>query len=184
MAAGMRRRTAGATATTLVLGLLLAGCSPAATPSNTYPPASATPNLEVSAAVTQTRASVAEALGDVALTLRDVETPYRPAEAPLLASAPRGVYQVVLPESPDKGFIVIYEFRDAGRAAEAAAEQANYLATGPGRAQWPLGTHHVIRGVGTTVIVYDWLPGSATDPKTPAIETALETVGQPFPVPG
>ena len=171
-------------AATAVLVVLLAGCSPTAAPANTYPPASATPDLVVSAAVTQTRASVAEALGNVGLTLRDVETPYRPAEAPLLAGAPRAVYQVLLPESPDKGFIVIYEFRDAGRATEAALEQANYLATGPGRAQWPLGTHHVIRGVGTTVIVYDWLPGSAADPKTPAIETALETVGQAFPVPG
>lgn len=167
-----------------VVTLVATACSTGGGSPVTYPPVSARPDLDVSPAVIQTRGLVAAALDDVGLTLRDVETPYRPAEAPMLASAPRAVYQVLLQESPDKGFIVIYEFRDIAVAAQAATEHAAYLASGPGRIQWPLGAHHVIRGVGTTVIVYSWLPGAADDPKTPDIESALETVGAPFQVPG
>ena len=41
------------------------------------------------------------------------------------------MYQVVLPADPTHGYIVVYELRDTARAAEAAAEQQRYLATGP-----------------------------------------------------
>lgn len=166
------------------IAVIAAACSSGGGSPVTYPPVSAKPDLDVSPAVTQTRGVVAAALGEFGLTLRDVETPYRPAESPILAAAPRAVYQVLLQESPDKGFIVIYEFRDIAQAAQAATEHAAYLASGPGRIQWPLGAHHVIRGVGTTVIVYSWLPGAADDPGTPDIESALQTVGAPFQVPG
>ena len=40
----------------------------------------------------------------------------------------------------------------------------------------------MIRGVGTTVILYDWLPGGSPDPSTPDIQAALETIGTPYPV--
>ena len=73
----------------------------------------------------------------------------------------------MLPADPTDGFIVVYEFRDTARGRRAAAEQRRYLATGPGRVQSPPGTRHVIRQVGTTVVVYDWLPGAATDPSAP-----------------
>lgn len=184
MATGMMRMGRALSVVCIALVAVAAGACASdggATPSG--PGGSAKPDPAVSVAVTQTRVAVAAALGDVKLTLRDVETPYRPAEAPMLVSAPRAVYQVVLPESPEAGFIVIYEFRDIAQAAAAATEQALYLASGPGLVQWPLGARHVIRGVGTTVIVYDWLPGAAVDPKTPDIQTALETVGTAFPVP-
>ena len=67
-------------------------------------------------------------------------------------------------------------------AAAAAAEQQRYLASGPGRVQSPQGTVHVIRGLDTTVIVYDWLPGAANDPKAPDVQAALETLGIAYPV--
>ena len=76
----------------------------------------------------------------------------------------------------------MYEFPDTQRADEAATEQQRYHATGPGRVQTPQGTVHVIRGVGTTVIVYDWLPDAATDPTAPDIQAALETLGIGYPV--
>lgn len=177
------RRVAMAAVAALSLAVV-AGCGSTSGPHATFPPASQGPSLGVTAAVAQTRAVVADALAAQKLVLRDVETPYRPAETALLAAAPRAVYQVVLQQSPDKGFIVIYELRDAGQATTAAQDQANYLATGPGRVQWPLGTHHVIRVVGTTVVLYDWLPGAVTDPGAPGIETALQTVGVDYPVPG
>lgn len=181
MAARMRR-LAGSAALLAAVLIALTGCATSDPALVTYPPGSAAPDTPVSAAVTQTRAEIAAALAARRLTLSDTQTPHRPAEAPLLATAPRAVYQAWLPEDPSKGLIVVYEFRDTQRAAEAAAEQQRYLATGPGRVQSPEGTKHVIRGVGTTVIVYDWLPGAANDPTAPDIQAALETLGIGYPV--
>lgn len=158
------------------------GCAAEDGSVTTYPPGSIGPDRTVTPAVAQTRAALVTALGAERLVLREVQTPYRPAEAPLLATAPRAIYQVTLPEDPEKGYIVVYEFLDPGRAAEAAAEQQHYLATGPGKVQTPLGTVHVIRGVGTTVVIYDWFPEAANDPSAPGIETALETLGVGYPV--
>jgi hypothetical protein len=162
----------------------VAGCAPATGggATATFPATTTAPDRPVSAAVGQTRAAIAAALGQRDMTLSDTQTPYRPAEAPLLASAPRAVYQAWLPQDPDKGLIVVYEFADTQLAAAAAAEQQSYLATGPGRVQSPQGTVHVIRGLGTTVIVYDWLPDAAKDPTAPKIQSALETLGIPYPV--
>ena len=52
-------------------------------------------------------------------------------------------------------------FPTRGAAAAAAEEQA-YLASGPGRVQTPQGTVTVIRQLGTSVILYSWLPGAST----------------------
>jgi hypothetical protein len=161
---------------------IVGGCASGEGPVTTFPASTIGPDRTVTPAVGQTRAAIVTALAGQRLVLRDVQTPYRPAEAPLLATAPRAVYQVTLPEEPDKGYIVVYEFLDPGRAAEAAAEQQRYLATGPGKVQTEQGTVHVIRSVGTTVIVYDWLPQDARDPGAPGIQTALETLGVGYPV--
>jgi hypothetical protein len=181
------RRPVGAVAVAplvLVASLLVVtGCAPnAGGQVATFPATTTAPDRPVSAAVGQTRAAIAAALGQRDLTLSDTQAPYRPAEAPMLASAPRAVYQAWLPQDPDKGLIVVYEFADAQLAAAAAAEQQSYLATGPGRVQSPQGTVHVIRGLGTTVIVYDWLPGAGKDPTAPEIQSGLETLGIPYPV--
>ncbi len=112
-------------------------------------------------------------------------TARRPSGRPRLrcwADAPRAVYQVLLPKDPTKGFIVVYEFLDSSRAAQAAAEQQAYLATGPGRVQRPQGTVTVIRQVGPTVVLYDWLPAASQDPSAVGIQAALETLGTGFPV--
>ena len=167
----------------VLLGLSVVGCaSTTSVPTTTYPPPSAATNFDVTAAVGQTRAEIASALAEHQLQLVDSQVPYRPAEGPILANAPRAVYQAVLPADPTHGYIVVYELRDTARATEAASEQQRYLVTGPARVQTPPGTVHVIRGVGTTVILYDWLPGGSVDPSTPAIQAALETIGTPYPV--
>jgi hypothetical protein len=172
----------------LALGLaataLLVGCAPAQTPVTTFPPASIGPSRTVSPAVNQTRAELVRVLGEANLILSDTQSAVRPAEAPLLAEAPRAVYQVTLPADPTRGYIVVYEFSDAARAAEAAAEQQRYLASGPGRVQTPEGTVYVLRQVGSTVVLYDWLPGAAEDPRAPEIQRMLETLGVGFPVEG
>ena len=41
---------------------------------------------------------------------------------------------------------------------------------GPGRVQTPQGTVSVIRQVGSTVVMYQWLPGAAQDPSAPGIQ--------------
>ena len=44
---------------------------------------------------------------------------------------------------PDGGYIVVYEFRDAGAAVDAGNELAGYLGTGNGRVPYPLDAQHV-----------------------------------------
>ena len=169
-----------------IVALVAAACAPATTggPTITYPPASAAPSTADTPAIDLAVAQLVRALGDQGLTMQDPQRPFRPAEGPALAAAPRAVFQVVLPDDPTHGYIVIYDLPDAQRAAAAGADQAAYLATGPGRVQTPIGTRHVIRQLGSTVILYSWNPDSTSDERTARIQDALETVGSAIPVPG
>lgn len=168
----------------LGLALVVAGCATTEEPAVTFPAGSIGPATTVSPAVNQTRAALVAALGQHQLVLTDTQAPVRPVESPLLATAPRAVYQVVLPKDPTRGYIVVYEFPDAATAANAAAEEQHYLETGPGRIQSPQGSVQVLRQVGVTVVFYDWLPGAAQDPAAPEIQQSLESVGVGFPVSG
>jgi len=169
---------------TLVMALAASGCATSPPVVQSFPVASIGPAMTVSPAVNQTRAALVQALAAHQLVLSDTQAPVRPVESPLLASAPRAVYQVVLPRDPDKGFVVVYEFPDANGAALGAAEEQRYLATGPGRIQMPQGSIQVLRQLGVTVILYDWLPAAALDPSAPAVQQSLETVGVGFPIGG
>jgi len=165
------------------LVVAVGGCAATELPGQTFTVASVGPAETVTPAVSQTRIELARVLGERGLVLSDSQAPVRPAESALLTNAPRAVYQVLLPKDPTRGFIVAYEFIDPTRAAAAAAEQQAYLATGPGRVQTPQGTVTVIRQVGSTVVLYDWLPGVALDASAPGIQAALETLGIGFAVP-
>jgi hypothetical protein len=176
-------RVAPAIVAAVVLLSLVAACGSGNGATVTYPVGSVGPDRTVSPAVAQTRGQVAQALGARNLILNDAQTPYRPPESAMLATAPRAVYQVTLPADPTGGYIVVYEFADTALAAQAAAEQQAYLATGPGRIQSPQGTVHVIRQVGTTVVYYAWQPGADNDPGAAEIQAALETLGVGYPVP-
>jgi len=190
VAAGVTRRQGsarrfGLASAVVAAAFVLAGCatSPAAV---SAPPVVANPStgpgMAVTPGVALTRGELVRVLGEKNLVLSDSQAPLRPAEAPLLTAAPRAVYQVVLPKDPTKGFIVVYEFPDQASAAAAATQEQAYLATGPGRVQRPQGTVSIIRGVGNTVVFYDWLPGAAEDPAAPGIQAALETLGVGYPV--
>jgi len=109
--------------------------------------------------------------------------PYRPAESARLRGAPRAVYQVVLPDQPDAGYVVVYEFPDAAAAVDAGNEEAGYLGTGNGRVQFPFGTQHVLRQLGPTLILYSWLPAASSDPTAGKVADALNTLGIGFTVP-
>lgn len=162
---------------------MLAGCAASEAPAVTFPPASVGPDRTVSPAVALTRVALEQALRDRGLALVDVRVPFRPVEGPHLADIPRAVHQAVLPTDPDGGYLVVYEFPDGDRANQAAQTQAAYLASGPGRVQSSLEAEDIIRIVGTTMILYTWIPGEARDPQAPAIKAALETLGYGVDVP-
>ena len=99
-----------------VLGALTtAGCAASGPPPTIPPAGSVRPAMTVTPAVNLTRTELVRVLGERNLVLTDSQAPIRPGEAPLLAAAPRAVYQVLLPKDPTKGFIVVYEFPDAAR---------------------------------------------------------------------
>ena len=139
------------------------------------------PDATVSPAVAQTRALIVNALAPFSLQLQNAKQPFRPAESPRLATAPRAVYQVVLPQDPEAGYIVVYEFRDAGEAVNAGNEFAGYVGSGgPGKVLFPLDVQHTIRQLGTTLIIYSWAPSTSPDPGSPKIADALKTLGIGF----
>lgn len=179
MRAGVRRALL-VVAFSVVGGSVLA-CSGSGGPVTV--PASIGPDRTVTPVVAGTRADIARALGERSIILDDLDTPFRPAEGPILSFAPRAVYQAQLPADPDAGVIVVYELADPAAAGGAAADQAAYLGSGPGRVQYPDPARHVIRVVGSTVIFYTWIPESAEDPKTPEVADALATLGTGVDVP-
>jgi len=162
--------------------LAVAACGTTGDPGRSFPVASIGPAMTVSPAVNLTRVALVSALGTHDLVLTDTQAPVRPVEAPLLTTAARAVYQVILPKDPQKGYILVYEFTDPSGAAAAAAQEQAYLATGPARVQTAPGTVSIIRQVGSTIVFYAWLPAAAADPTAAGIQPALETLGVGFPV--
>jgi hypothetical protein len=162
----------------------LAGCGIGANDQPaSFTPASVGPAATVTGAVGQTRAAITTALAAIAVQFGDATRPYQPAESARLRSAPRAVYQVVLPDQPDAGFIVVYEFPDAASAVDAGNEEAGYLGTGPAKVQFPRDAQHVVQALGTTLILYTWTPSASTDPTAGNVANALGTIGIGFSVP-
>jgi len=159
----------------------VAGCGIGATGSPaSFPAQSVGPAATVTAAVGQTRGAIVAALAPFRLQLDDADQPFRPSESRLTADAPRAVYQVVLPQDPDGGYIVVYEFPDANAARDAGNDLAGYLGTGAGRVAFPLDAQHTIRQVGTTLVFYTYSPAIAQDPGASKVAEALSTLGIGF----
>ena len=162
----------------------VAACGVAAnTAPATVPAASAGPSARVGGATGATFGAIRTALSAVAVQIGESTRPFRPPESGRLRSAPRAVYQVVLPDQPDAGFIVVYEFADAAAATDAGNEEAGYLATGPARVAAPVGTRYVLRALGPTLVVFQWLPAASADPAAGNVAAALATIGIGFSVP-
>jgi len=181
------RRALGLTifivAVLLVFSGILAG-KVAAPGAPTFPPVGASPG-PAGPAARATRADLVTALGAANLQVEDILAPYRPAESARLAAAPRLVIRAVIPDDPDHGRIVIYEFLTTAEATTAAQEQAAYVSSGVGRVQFPTGTQFVLRVVGPTVVFYAWSGSAVPDPaRAEAIATALDTQGFGVPIPG
>ena len=171
----------------LVVTIGLAGCGFGANVSPaSLPVPSVGPAVQVSGAVAQTRGLIATALASVssvAIQFADASRAYRPPESSRLRDAPRAVYQVTVPDRPDSGYIVVYEFADAAAAVDAGNEEAGYLGTGPARVNFPRDAQHVLRQVGPTLIVYSWSPSDTTDRTLEVTAAVLTTLGIGFSVP-
>lgn len=167
-----------------LLGLGLGGCGLGANgrPAS-FPIASIGPSAAISGATAQTRGLIASALSTMAVQFGDATRPYRPPESARLRDAARGVYQVVLPDQPDAGFVVVYEFADSGGAVDAGNEEAGFLGTGPARVNFPRDAQHVLRQVGPTLILFSWSPSDADATAEGAVAGALGTIGIGFTVP-
>jgi hypothetical protein len=177
-----RRRVVGA-ALAAAFAFVLASCGVGAAPASEAPPAPG-PSTTVTPAIGATEALVRNALGAAGFQLSVPQVPFRPAESPTLAAAPRGVFQVKLPEDQEHGFLVIYELPTPAAATAAAQEQVAYVESGPGRVQFAADARFVLRQVGSTVIFYSWSPGSVTDPAAPGVADAIATVGMGYPIQG
>ena len=169
----------------LVLAVVSAACGVGAGGAPvTFPPQSFGAVGAPTPAMQQARTAVTAALGGVGIIVDEPQSPYRPAEAPRVAGAPRTVIQAVLPQDPERGRISIYGFVDPSAAAEAAREQAAYVASPVGRVQFPTGTRFTIRQFGSAVLFYSEVPGSSPDPQAADVVEALETVGEEVEVGG
>jgi hypothetical protein len=185
-----RARFAGGRAPTTILSLaavlslaaMLAACAGPAAPRTTFPPFGSTP-APAGDATAATRQQVIDALAAAGLQAVEAVRPYRPPEGPLLAGAPRTVLQATLPDDPAHGYIVVYALPSAAEAQAAAADHAAYVASSPGRINFPSDARFVLRVVGSNVVFFHWSPASASDPRTQAIEDALATIGTGVPVP-
>ena len=179
--AAVRRPLVGARVWGAILAVAwsLAACGGTTGSGAVPPPAVATirPVGTVGPEVAQTRAELVRVLGTRNLVLQDSQAAFRPPEDGRFTTTPRALYQVILPDAPTEGFIVVYQFADPVEASEAASAQARYLATGPAKVQSAFGARHILRLVGSTVVMYSWVPDGAADPRQPDIQAALETLG-------
>jgi len=179
-----RVRSVGIVGLAVAATLLLGGCGIAAQNGGVPPVApTASPLPTVSSDVEMTRLQVAGALAAAQFQLVVPKLPFRPPESPRLAAAPRSVFQVVLPDDPTHGYIVIYDFIDTNMAALAGNQMAGYLGSGPGRIQFPPDSQHVLRQLGTTIIFYSWSAANSPGPEGAQIASALQTVGTGFAIP-
>jgi hypothetical protein len=122
-------------------------------------------------------------LGGAQLQAAIAQRPYRPPETTTLATVPRAVLQVVLPQDPAHGYIVVYELPTAAQAGDAGREFAAYLGSGVGRVNFPIDTRFTVRRVESTVVFFHWSPSNWPDPRSPEIQAVLDGVGEGIPVP-
>jgi hypothetical protein len=162
---------------------VVGGCGVGAAPASDVA-ASVGPEASVPPDIAATAAQLRSALGADSLQLTVPQVPFRPAESPMLAAAPRAVYQVKLPADQEHGFIVVYGFPSPAAATAAAQEQVAYVESGPGRVQFPADARFVLRQVGSTLVFHSWAPSAVTDPDAARIADVLASIGIPYPIRG
>jgi hypothetical protein len=108
------------------------------------------------------------------------QNPYRPGETAELGRVPRSLLQAVLPDSPDDGYVVVYELPSNNDADRAGRDLAQYVASGPGAVQYPRDTQFVIQRIGQTLVFFSYSPLANPDPNLPRIADALRPLGTPL----
>jgi hypothetical protein len=176
------RASASAVGLALASAVLVGGCWGAGLAPPPVPTGE-TPAPSVSAPMQATKVQLEGTLRAAGISLMDEEAPYRPAESAALAAAPRIVLRAVLPDDPAQGRIVVYDLGDPQAAYAAAREMAAYLATGPGRIQFPPDTRFALRLIGSTVVFSTWSAANAPDPADgERLMVLLDSVGIAVPI--
>jgi len=150
------------------LGITIINPSPAPTLAPTGQAAERTWN-EVSAALQAQQFQVVEP-----------QNPFRPGETAELLQVPRRLLQTVLPDSPEDGYVVVYELPSNNDAERAGRDLATYVASGPGAVQYPRDTQFTIRRIGQTLVFFSYSPEANPDPALPQMAAVLETLGTPL----
>jgi hypothetical protein len=179
VATGVTPRIAAAV---VLAALVVAGCRLPSGDQPTFPPVGSKP-APAGASTTAARAEVAAALTVEGLELIDGVAAYRPPEGAIFAASPRTVVQVVLPDDPTHGFIVLYAFSTPAAALAAAQDQAAYVASGPGHVLFVPGSQFSLRVLGNVAIFFAWSPDSSPDSHTPSIPLALSQIGAEVAIP-
>jgi len=179
MAARMRLRLA---ATATLAAALAAGCGLVGRSGPTFPPLGTTP-APAGESTAGARAQVAAALAVEGLQVIDAVVAYRPPEGAIFAAAPRTVIQVVLPDDPTHGYIVLYALGTPAAALAGAQDQAAYIASGPGHVLFVPGSQFSLRVLGANAIFFVWSPDASPDSRTPSIALALSQIGDEVPIP-
>ena len=166
----------------VVGGSGLAACMPAA-PATPVPATQPPPAPQLTADGRVTVAALEAALRAAGFGLIPATQPYRPSEPGELQPVPRAVFQEVLPADPDAGYVVVYEFADAGTAQSMGQTLARYLASGFGQTGYPIDTRFAVSVAATTVVFSAWSPAASRDEASSGV--AFDVVagfGQPVPV--
>jgi hypothetical protein len=145
------------------------------------PPVAVTP-APAGAAASATADRVIAVLASAQFEAQRTQRPYRPPETVSLSRAPREVLQAVLPTDPDHGFVVVYELPSEAEASDVGREYAAYIASGPGRIQFPTDTRFTLRRVGQTLLFFSWSPTNWPDPRSAELQSTLDTIGEAIPV--
>ena len=164
------------------VGGLLAACAGGAPSMATAAPI---PTLQPSppAAVSATLAQLEAALHANGLVAELARTAVRPAEPPSFDGVARWPFHATLPDDPTGGYFVIYDFAAPALATVGGHDLAAYVASGPGRVQYPPDVQFVLHQVGSTLVFYAWSPASSPDPRTPDLAAAIASVGSSVPIP-
>jgi len=166
---------------TLVIGVALVAAQSLGIGVAVGPPAVTVP--PAGDAAQRTHDQVARTLEAAGFQVQDPQDPFRPGESPALVSVPRLVLQAVLPNSPQAGYVVIYELPSAGDADSVGRDFVSYLASGPGAIQYPRDAQFVIRRVGQTLVFFPWSPQVSPDPEVARLAATLSAVGDPVTTP-
>jgi len=168
--------------TLVAVALVVVGCGRGVPAGGLGPenPTAATPLASVTTAIETSASVLGSALAAGGYELDSVTGPFRSSEPAAFIGLPRAVYRVRLAD-PDDGPVVIYQLPDANAAGSAAADLAEYLASGSAKVNYPADALVSVAQLGPTVILTWFSPGRSDDPD--AARGAFEliaTVGRAY----